>query len=64
MKRLLLLTPLCLAVVLLSGCPDKKLPTPTPKVPEPKTQSTALGGPSESRLPGLKFDRMPASRAS
>ncbi|MEO6322397.1 MAG: hypothetical protein ABIR56_17070 [Polaromonas sp.] len=41
MKRFFLLTPLTLAVLLLSGCPDTKLPTPTPKVPEPKAEKTS-----------------------
>lgn len=36
MKRIFLGVPLACAVLLLSGCPDTKLPNPTPKVPEPK----------------------------
>ena len=36
MKRIFLGLPLACAVLLLSGCPDTKLPNPTPKVPEPK----------------------------
>ena len=42
MKRIFLITPLTAAVLLLSGCPDTKLPTPTPKVPAPKAQTTTL----------------------
>ena len=42
MKRFLLLTPLTFAVLLLSACPDAKLPTPAPKVPEPKAESAML----------------------
>lgn len=36
MKRIFLGVPLACAALLLSGCPDTKLPNPTPKVPEPK----------------------------
>ena len=36
MKRIFLGIPLACAALLLSGCPDTKLPNPTPKVPEPK----------------------------
>lgn len=41
MKRLYyLVTPLAAAAaLLLSGCPDAKLPSPAPKVPEPKAQT-------------------------
>ena len=41
MKRPYLVTPLVLTAVLLSGCPDAKLPSPIPKVPEPKAEKTA-----------------------
>ena len=40
MKRFFLGTSLACAVLLLSACPDTKLPTPSPKVPEPKALST------------------------
>jgi hypothetical protein len=36
MKPSLTLLPLLLAIVVLSGCPDPKLPKAPPKVPEPK----------------------------
>lgn len=59
MKRFFLLTPLTLAVLLLSGCPDTKLPTPTPKVPEPKAETTTLYGPPEIAALNRDFDRVP-----
>ena len=34
------LVPLALVALLLSGCPDSKLPKPPPKVPEPKLTAT------------------------
>lgn len=37
MKRLCVLAGM---VLLLSACPDTKLPTPKPKVPEPKAAAT------------------------
>lgn len=40
MKRLFLLPALATAVLLLSACPDTKLPSPTPKVPEPKAAAS------------------------
>ena len=39
MKRLYIVASLTFAALILSGCPDTKLPTPIPKVPEPKAQS-------------------------
>ena len=36
MKSSLPLLPLLLAVIVLSGCPDPKIPKVPPKVPEPK----------------------------
>lgn len=36
MKRIFFGILLSCAVLLLSACPDSKLPTPSPKVPEPK----------------------------
>ena len=45
MKKCLFLVPLlACATLLLSGCPDAKLPTPTPMVPTPKAQHTADHG--------------------
>jgi hypothetical protein len=41
MKRLFQMVSLACAIVLLSACPDAKLPSPAPKVPEPKAQGTA-----------------------
>ena len=41
MKRLCLLAGM---VLLLSACPDTKLPTPKPKVPEPKAAATLPAG--------------------
>ena len=41
MKRFVRLSALACTVVLLSACPDTKLPSPTPKVPEPKAQTAA-----------------------
>lgn len=40
MKRMLSALPLACAALLLSGCPEAKLPSPTPSVPTPKAQST------------------------
>lgn len=64
MKRLFLLTPLTFVVVLLTGCPDTKLPSPTPKAPEPKTESALLYHQSESGHLNQNFDRLAASRRS
>jgi uncharacterized lipoprotein YbaY len=47
MKPLFLVLPLACAALLLSGCPDAKLPSPTPNVPTPKAQNAAV-----HRLPG------------
>lgn len=41
MKRNFLVVPLAFAALMLSGCPDAKLPTPAPTVPKPKAQHTA-----------------------
>lgn len=48
MKRIYLLLPLVCAALLISGCPDAKLPTPTPTVPTPKTQETTGHGLQET----------------
>ena len=42
MKRIFLGIFLSCAVLLLSACPDTKLPTPSPKVPEPKALGATL----------------------
>lgn len=42
MKRIFFGGLLSCAVLLLSACPDTKLPNPTPKVPEPKAADAAL----------------------
>jgi hypothetical protein len=42
MKSSLTLLPLLLAVVVLGGCPDSKVPKVPPKVPEPKATSSGL----------------------
>ena len=46
MKRIFFGISLSFAVLLMSACPDSKLPTPSPKVPEPKAQG-AIQGPGE-----------------
>ena len=47
MKKLAPLTLLALVALLLSGCPDSKMPKPPPKVPEPKLLTgTLVGAPS------------------
>lgn len=38
------LVPLILLAMLLSACPDSKIPKPPPKVPEPKLVPTTLDG--------------------
>ncbi|CAN5285382.1 hypothetical protein BH10PSE16_BH10PSE16_18810 [soil metagenome] len=54
MKRLFLVSSLACAALLLSACPDTKLPTPAPRVPEPKAESTSLeGSPSSHSLAAL-----------
>ena len=44
MKRLFLVLPMACAALLLSGCPDAKLPTPNPMVPTPKAQEAVRHG--------------------
>lgn len=46
MKHLFPLTLIALLGLLLSGCPDAKLPTPPPNVPVPKAAGSALHNPS------------------
>jgi len=56
-KRLVQVSSLAGAVLLLSACPDTKLPSPTPKVPEPKAQGSAHleapPGPAAAATAGL-----------
>lgn len=49
MKPPYLVTPLLLAAALLFGCSDAKLPSPRPKVPEPKAEKT-VGQPAPGTL--------------
>ena len=44
MKSSLPLLPVLLAVIVLSGCPDPKIPKVPPKVPEPKALVAGLIG--------------------
>ena len=44
MKSSLPLLPVLLAVIVLSGCPDSKMPKVPPKVPEPKAVVAGLIG--------------------
>lgn len=65
MKRLFLLPALACTVLLLSACPDNtKLPTPAPKVPEPKVETTLLYSPPGLARAGLDLGRAQASRPS
>ena len=41
---------LIFVAVLLSGCPDAKLPNPTPMVPAPKAADSAVPSPSGIQL--------------
>ena len=50
MKRLCLLPVLAAMVLLLSACPDTKLPKPTPKVPQPKASAAMVDAPSPTIL--------------
>ena len=50
MKKLAPLTLLVLVALLLSGCPDSKMPKPPPKVPEPKLVTVTLVGASSALL--------------
>jgi hypothetical protein len=50
MKPSFTLLPLLLAIIVLSGCPDSKMPKVPPKVPEPKA---AYGGPWGTVLPDV-----------
>jgi hypothetical protein len=38
------LVPLTLLALLLSGCPDSKMPKPPPKVPQPKLMTDTFHG--------------------
>ncbi len=64
MKRFFLLAALGGAVALLSACPDTKLPSPAPKVPEPKAQSALLDQPSGAAALNRRVGRLPAAGQS
>jgi hypothetical protein len=53
MKKLL---PLTLLALLLSGCPDSRIPKPPPKVPEPKLMTSPLQAAPASVSHGLGLD--------
>lgn len=59
MNRFYTLIPLVFSLALLSGCPDAKLPSPAPKVPEPKAEKTSalhpalLGSSPVGELPAI-----------
>lgn len=59
MKRLFLVLPLACAALLLSGCPDAKLPTPNPMVPTPKAQEAARHGLQQTVAWHQPFAAMP-----
>lgn len=42
MRRFFLLAPLMATLMLLTACPNSKVPAPAPKVPTPKTEPQAL----------------------
>ena len=51
MKSSLPLLPVLLAVIVLSGCPDPKMPKVPPKVPEPKALvADLISAPSDPAL--------------
>ncbi|MDO8719610.1 MAG: hypothetical protein Q7K20_11615 [Polaromonas sp.] len=51
MKHLLPLPLIAVLGLLLSGCPDAKLPTPPPHVPVPKAAGSALLNPASTATP-------------
>lgn len=53
MKSSLPLLPVLLAVIVLSGCPDPKIPKVPPKVPEPKALVAGTIGTTLSPAPTL-----------
>ncbi|MDP2254708.1 MAG: hypothetical protein Q8K05_01400 [Polaromonas sp.] len=55
MKHLLPLTLIALMSLLLSGCPDAKIPKPPPKVPVPKAAASALHSPADVAFQRLGF---------
>ena len=57
MKSSLPLLPVLLAVIVLSGCPDSKMPKVPPKVPEPKALVAGSIGMTSSPAPTLKRER-------
>ena len=60
MKRFFLGTSLACAVLLLSACPDTKLPTPSPKVPEPKALDTTPFLVDKIHMQGNAAGKLPA----
>ena len=58
MKYLVRVLPLACAAMLLSGCPDAKLPTPSPTVPTPKANVAVQpsGGQLLRAAAGLELD--------
>ena len=63
MKRIFLGISLTCAVFLLSGCPDTKLPTPSPKVPEPKALGATQVSLGKIHSQGNRFGEMPVAAA-
>ncbi len=57
MKSSLPLLPVLLAVIVLSGCPDPKMPKVPPKVPEPKALVAGPTGPTIGVAPGPESGR-------
>lgn len=51
MKHLLPLPLIAVLALLLSGCPDSKLPNVPPKVPVPKAADSALHQPADAARP-------------
>lgn len=60
MKHLLPLTLIAALGLLLSGCPDTKLPTPPPHVPVPKADASALHSPADDARQRPGFGRLSA----
>lgn len=63
MKRFFLGTSLACAVLVLSACPDAKLPTPSPKVPEPKAVGTTQSNAEKIYVQGNAAGNFPAVAA-
>jgi hypothetical protein len=58
MKHLLTLPLIALLGLLLSGCPDAKLPKPPPHVPVPKAAGSALHNTASTATPLPGFGRV------